>query len=185
MVDVTNPLFGKQGAVSVFGKQKGANDNSISILEEGFIHLLNLLENNGLQLSYNKLSGAGGGIPAAFQIFYNKPLLNSSDFIKYNLGLNKYSDLDNIDYLITGEGAYDNQSEFGKGVGTLINLFGSRVKQIFLVCGKISKDSFVSFSKNVVPIEIHKYFNSEEESILNYREGLEKACHSIVKHLNF
>ena len=185
VVDVTNPLIGKQGGVRVFGKQKGANDNTISILEEGFIHLLNLLENNGLQLSYNELSGAGGGIPAAIQIFYNKPLLYSSDFIQYNLGLNKYSDSDNIDYLITGEGAYDNQSEFGKGVGTLINLFGSRVKQIFLVCGKISKDSIASLPEYVVPIEIHKYFNSEEESILNYREGLEKACHSIVKHLNF
>ncbi len=151
VVDVTNPLFGIQGGVGVFGKQKGANDNTISILEEGFIHLLNLLENNGLQLSYNELSGAGGGIPAAIQIFYNKPLLYSSEFIQYNLGINKYSDSDNIDYLITGEGAYDHQSGFGKGVGTLINLFGSRVKQIFLVCGKISRDSVASFPEYVVP----------------------------------
>ncbi len=169
----------------VFGNQKGANEKTISILEESFSHLLNLFENNDLQVSYNKLSGAGGGIPVALQIFYKTKLIHSSEFIEYNLGFNKYSGSNRIDYLITGEGAYDHQSGFGKGVGILINLFGSKVKQIFLVCGKISKDSVASLPEYVLPIELNQYFGSEDESILNYKEGLEKACHSIVKHLDF
>ncbi|MDD1475298.1 glycerate kinase, partial [Dolichospermum sp. ST_sed4] len=32
VVDVTNPLLGKQCGVTVFGKQKGASGNSISLL---------------------------------------------------------------------------------------------------------------------------------------------------------
>jgi glycerate kinase len=185
VIDVTNPLLGKQGGVRVFGKQKGADEKAISCLEEGFNHLLNLFENNSLQLSYNELSGAGGGIPAAFQLFYNQPLLYSSEFIISHLGFNKYSDSEAVDYLITGEGAYDHQSAFGKGVGVLMHLFGSKVKKIFLVCGKISKDSFVSLPEYVFPIELNKYFESEGESVFKYREGLEKACQDIVKHLNF
>ncbi len=185
VVDVTNPLVGERGGVKMFGRQKGAEDKAISILENSFNHLLKLFENNRLQFSHKKLSGAGGGLPAAFQIFYTKPLLYSSEFIQYNLGFKEYSDSDNIDYLITGEGAYDHQSGFGKGVGTLIYLFDSKVKQIFLVCGRISKDSVSSLPEYVLPIELNKYFSSDDKSILNYREGLEKACQNIVKQLNF
>ncbi len=65
-------------------------------------------------VSSNNLSGAGGGIPAALQIFYSTNLLQSSEFIKDNLDFKKY--VNNVEYLITGEGAYDHQSDFGKGI---------------------------------------------------------------------
>jgi glycerate kinase len=185
VVDVTNPLVGEQGGIRVFGKQKGAIDTTISIIEEGFSHLVNLFENNGLQFSYNKLSGAGGGIPAALQIFYNSQLLYSSEFIEHNLGFNKYSDSDNIDYLITGEGAYDNQSEFGKGADVLINLFNGTSKQLFLLCGIINSKSVASLPKNVIPISLVKYFENESDSVIKYKVGIEKGCQDIVKHLNF
>jgi glycerate kinase len=144
---------------------------------------MNLFENNGLMVSFNSLSGAGGGIPAALQIFYKTDLLQSSAFIKDNLGLNKF--VSNVDYLITGEGAYDHQSGFGKGVKVLMNLFNSNVEQVFLVCGKISAGSIPKLPKYVFPIEISKYFSSEVESITNYKEGIKKACQDIVKQLNF
>ncbi|MDZ7623286.1 MAG: glycerate kinase [Ignavibacteriaceae bacterium] len=183
VIDVTNPLLGKQGGIRVFGKQKNADNKMISILENNFNHLLKLFENNGLMVSSNSLSGAGGGIPAAFQIFYKTSLLQSSEFIKDNLGLNKY--VNKVEYLITGEGAYDHQSGFGKGAGVLMHLFNSNVEQVFLVCGKISAESIPKLPKYVFPIEISKYFPSEVESITNYKEGIKKACQDIVKQLNF
>ena len=185
VVDVINLLVGEQSGIRVFGNQKGANNNTIGFLEDSFTHFLNLLENNGLQFSYNKLSGAGGGIPAALQIFYNSQLLYSSEFIEHNLGFNKYSYSDNIDYLITGEGAYDNQSEFGKGADVLINLISETSKQVFLVCGKIGAESIDSLPKNIVPISLDNYFENESDSVMNYKLGIEKACQDIVKHLIF
>ncbi|HEY6435710.1 MAG TPA: glycerate kinase [Ignavibacteriaceae bacterium] len=185
VVDVTNPLIGDQSGIRIFGKQKGATDRTLSLLDEGFGNLLNLLKDNELQFSYNKLSGAGGGIPASLQIFYKTSLLPSSDFIKYNLGFQNFSDLDKFNYLITGEGAYDTQSGFGKGVGILLELFDSRAEQIFLICGKISEDTISTLQKNVIPIEISKYFDNEYESILRYKAGIEKACHEMLKHINF
>ena len=92
---------------------------------------------------------------------------------------------DSVDFLITGEGAYDYQSGFGKGVGVLMHLFRSNVKQIFLVCGKISAESIPKLPKYVFPIELTKYFSYEYESITNYTEGIKKACKDIVKQLNF
>jgi glycerate kinase len=183
VIDVSNQLLGKHGGIRIFGKQKNADDKMISILENNFNHLLKLFGNNGLMVSPNSLSGAGGGIPASLQIFYRTNLLQSSEFIKVNLGLNKYEN--NVEYLVTGEGAYDHQSDFGKGVEVLVHLFNSNVRRVFLVCGKIDSGSIPKFPKNVFPIEISKYFSSEAESITNFKEGIKKACQDIVKQLNF
>ena len=183
VIDVSNPLVGEQGGIRIFGKQKNADNKTIFILENKFNHLLKLFENNGLLISSNNLSGAGGGIPAALQIFYKTSQLQSSEFIKNNLGLNKY--VNKVEYLITGEGAYDHQSGFGKGVGVLLHLFSSNIEQVFLVCGKINAGSIQNLPKNVFPIEISKYFPSEVESITNYKEGIKRVCHDIVKQLNF
>jgi len=185
VVDVTNPLLGKHGGVKVFGKQKGANNKTILTIEQGFNNLLNLLKNNELQISSNSLSGAGGGIPAAFQLFYNCQLLQAKKFIINNLGLNGELNDNPIDYLITAEGAYDQQSGFGKGAGILVSSFNSKVKFVFLICGKLSLNSVSALPKNVIPLTLIKYFDSEAESILHYKQGIERACQDIIKHLNF
>ena len=157
----------------------------ISTLENNFNHLLKLFENNELMVSSNSLSGAGGGIPAALQIFYKSNIFNAAEFIEYHLGLHEYSDVETTDYLITGEGAYDHQSPFGKAVGVLMNLCQLNVEKIFLVCGKISEESFTKLPQNVYPIEINKYFSSQNEAIKNYKSGLNKACQEIIEQLNF
>jgi glycerate kinase len=183
VVDVTIPLLGPQGGIRVFGAQKNANETIISILEENFNHLLNSFENNSLEVSSTSLSGAGGGIPVAFQIFYKTGLLKSSEFIENNLGIRKYPT--EAEYLITGEGAFDSQSNFGKGAGVLIDLFKEKVQRIFLLCGRISKEVILPCPKNVYFIEMSKFFSSEEESIANYKEGISNSCKEIVKELNF
>ncbi len=183
VVDVTNPLLGPQGGIRVFGAQKNANETMISNLEEDFNHLLNIFENNHLVVSSNTLSGAGGGISAAFQIFYKTGLLNSSEFIGDKLGIRKYAT--EVEYLITGEGTFDSQSIFGKGAGVLIDLFKEKVQRIFLLCGRISKEAISQLPQNVFPIELRKFFSNEEESIANYKEGINKSCQEIIKEVNF
>ena len=183
VVDVTNPLLGPQGGVRVFGAQKNANETMISNLEEDFNHLLNIFENNHLVVSSNTLSGAGGGIPTAFQIFYKTGLLNSSEFIGNKLGIRKYAT--EVEYLITGEGAFDSQSIFGKGAGVLIDLFKEKIQRIFLLCGRISIEVISLLPKSVYSIEMTKFFSNEEESITNYKEGISKACQEIMKEVNF
>jgi glycerate kinase len=183
VVDVSSPLFGVRGGIQIFGRQKGASTEVLLILEKSFNHLLNLFANSGLEVFADNLSGAGGGIAVAIQIFYNAGIVHSSEFIKYQLGIERYSDI--VDYLITGEGAYDNQTDLGKGVSVLIDLFMSDVKLIFLVCGKISDISIKNLPKYVYPIELRKYFPNQYDSVINYKEGFKKACLEIIKELNF
>ena len=183
VVDVSNSLLGAKGGIRIYGKQKGASEENILIIEKSFNHLINLFENNNLEISTNKLSGAGGGIPAAFQIFYKTSLTYSSEFIKYHLGIDRY--IDSIDYLVTGEGAYDDQTDSGKGVSVLIDLFRSDVKLIFLICGSIGNSVLKNLPKYIFPIELRKYFPNQYDSIKNYKEGLKKASSQIMKELNF
>ncbi len=183
VADVNCTLLGSQGGIRVFGAQKNASEEMIATIEKGISHLLNLFENNSLSVSSNILSGAGGGIPAALQIFNKTGILHSLDFIKDYLGLSYY--LNEIDYLITGEGAYDYQSEFGKGADVLLQLFKSHINKAFLICGLINSKSIPRLPENVVPIELNKYFSSDYESIINYKEGIHRACSDIVKQINF
>ena len=183
IVDVKNHLLGAGGGIQVFGKQKGASKETISNLEKSFNHLVNLFEYNGLSISSDKLLGAGGGIPAALQIFHKVSIMYSSEFINYQLGIAKYQN--SVSYLITGEGAYDYQSNLGKGAGILIEMFSPLMKQIFLVCGRISNNGITRLPKNVIPLELNKYFQNQKNSIINYQEGLKKACGEIIKELNF
>jgi glycerate 2-kinase len=185
VVDVSNSLLGKYSGIKVFGNQKGADNKTILSIEQGFNNLLNLLKNNGLRISSENLSGAGGGIPAAFQIFYNYQLLPAKEFILYNLDLNKYINVQPIDYIITAEGSYDVQSEFGKGAGIIVNSFNTRVKCVFLICGKISENSLSILPKNVITFSLIKYFDSEADSILQYEQGIEKACQQIINRIDF
>lgn len=184
VIDVRNPLFGNEGGIQVFGRQKGANKKALTLIEDGFGKIVNLLKNNGLQISSDELSGAGGGIPTAFQIFYNSKLLHSQEFIFNNLGVQSFIE-NTVDYLITGEGAYDYQSSFGKGAGILINLFSKRVEKLFLICGKMKDETINLLPQNVIPVILIDYFETESESILNYKKGIERACIEIVNHLNF
>jgi len=108
VVDVNNPLVGKQGAAHSFGRQKGASENEIQEIDNLFSKVVNILKNNSLVDSSIKLSGAGGGLAAGFQIMFNSRMISSEEFIMSDLNLSQ--EIDSADYLITGEGVFDNQT---------------------------------------------------------------------------
>jgi len=180
IVDVENPLLGKKGATRVFASQKGATNDEIEIMERGFIKLISLFESKGLIKSEEKLSGAGGGLAAAFQILFNAKIKTAKEFLLKDLGLGKL--INSIDVVITGEGSFDKKSLLNKGVWLLMDIFSS--KKIFLVCGKMESDLKKKLNKNIYVIELSKIFNNDEESIRNFEDGIKQACELIKQHLS-
>lgn len=183
IVDVNNKLLGNKGATLTFGKQKGASDGDLHIIEKGFNNIINLLKKMGMVDSADDLSGAGGGLAAGLSIFFNAEVKYANDFILKDLGFRKIKD--NIDYVVTGEGSFDNQSLMEKGTGIIIEEFKDSVKRIFLVCGIIDKKVKKSLNEKVYCIELQKYFSSKEESIKNFEKGIELASKEISNVLNF
>ena len=183
IADVANQLTGEEGGVMVYGKQKGATKEELVKIETGFGNILNLLKNNQLIKSLEFLSGAGGGIAASFQIFFNSYCESSYEFILNDLKLADH--FSNFDYLITGEGAFDRQTLFGKGAGLLMLYYANKVKKIFLVCGQVDEEIKAFLPQNVEIIELISFFENKEKSIRNYNLGIKKACEKIAKQIQF
>lgn len=188
IADVTTPLFGINNAIEMYSEQKGANHKQIQKLLYGFTNIYNILQNKDLIESSKQLNGAGGGLAAGLQIFFDAEIITSSEFI--NTQILKDISLNDIDAVITGEGAFDLQSLENKGAHVIIekiskwNTSGNNlVLPMFLVCGKVDQNIVSGLPKNVMVIELSKYFNSQEESIRNYETGLKKAAKEIINHL--
>ncbi len=111
--DVTNPLLGEEGAAAVYGPQKGADEEEIPRLEENLARWAGLVENYaGRELRDEPGTGAAGGLGFGLMGLLGAQLTGGAELVADLTGLN--SELENADILITGEGAMDAQTAFGK-----------------------------------------------------------------------
>ncbi len=181
VLDVDNPLLGKNGATYVYGPQKGSTNEELEIIESGFEKIIKLLKMKEIIESANNLSGAGGGLGAGLQIFFNASLKYSRDFINIDLGLQNMAE--QVDYVITGEGVFDNQSFMNKGAGIIVDYFNKTGALLFLVCGRIDDNVRYKLGANVIPIQLSDFFKSKEESIKNFEKGIELASQKIKERI--
>ncbi len=180
IVDVNTQLLGMNGAIHIYGPQKGINLTDIELIKKGLYNFVNILKNNKLFNSYKVLNGAGGGLACGLEIFLKAKLIQAKDFITWNIS---DTNQDEIDYIITGEGAFDLQSFEGKGASVIIDKFRNTAKQIFLVCGKVDVSIIPRLPQNLKVIELSEFFNSKEESVKNIKEGIKLASIEIIKHI--
>lgn len=105
--DVTNPLYGLNGAAHVYAHQKGANDTEIVALDRGLRHLSTFFS-----ISPNTCgSGAAGGLGYAL-LSLNAQLKVGAEVV-INAAKLSYHIAD-ADLIITGEGKIDSQTLCGK-----------------------------------------------------------------------
>lgn len=117
--DVTNPLYGISGASYVYAPQKGANHETVKLLDEGLKNFAAVvMAHIGKDYSASAGSGAAGGIGFGLRALAGAELKSGVDTI---LELCGYSlELENASLVITGEGRLDEQTKQGKlpmGVG--------------------------------------------------------------------
>ena len=174
--DVDNLLLGRYGATKIFGKQKGLTDDEITIAENGFKKILKSIKKNDLITSFEDLPGAGGGLAAGLKIFFNAKIKSSKVFISEIMDFISKED---IDLVITGEGAFDFQSVSQKATGYLIDIFTELKKTVIVCCGKFDGNISGKLPKNVFVIELRKYFQNDEESIKQFRVGIRMAIKEI------
>lgn len=113
MCDIDNPMFGTQGAAFVFGPQKGADSETIILLDEGLRHLSErIMVDLGCDVSQIPGSGAAGGMGAGMVAFFKSELRSGIETILDTANFDNL--LTNCDFVITGEGKIDSQSLRGK-----------------------------------------------------------------------
>ena len=75
--DVTNPLFGKEGAAYVYAKQKGAASGQIEALDEGLRNLAYTVQNKmGADFAEILGTGAAGGTAYGLKTFFNAEFIS-------------------------------------------------------------------------------------------------------------
>lgn len=111
--DVTNPLLGPNGASSVFGPQKGANQTAVHELDQNLRHYAQIIKQTiGKDVATIPGSGAAGGLGAALLAFTNASIHPGVELVAQETHLEEQ--LKDADYVFTGEGGTDFQTKFGK-----------------------------------------------------------------------
>lgn len=111
--DVNNPLTGMHGASAVFGPQKGATPEMVTLLDNHLAHLANIVKKYlGKDIMDLPGGGASGGLGAGLVAFVNGTLRPGFDIVKEQTNLEEH--VKKVDLVITGEGKMDAQTKMGK-----------------------------------------------------------------------
>ncbi|MGA9172487.1 MAG: glycerate kinase [Thermoactinomyces sp.] len=110
--DVNNPLCGDHGATNVFGPQKGATADQLELLESGMKNYAARIEEHlGDSLQNVPGAGAAGGLGFAFLLLRAK-IKSGAELIADLVRLEEK--IATADWVITGEGKTDFQTQYGK-----------------------------------------------------------------------
>ncbi len=111
--DVTNPLTGPDGASHVYGPQKGADKALVKKLDRNLSLFAGLIRDQlGKDVENVPGAGAAGGLGAGLIAFLDAKLVEGFPEVAERTGLEKAVQW--ADLVITGEGAMDHQTRFGK-----------------------------------------------------------------------
>ncbi len=123
---MTNPLCGPSGASAVYGPQKGATPAMIEQLDANLAHFASIVARDlGVSIADIPGSGAAGGLGGGLVAFAGGRLEKGVNLVIDAVNLAKR--LEGADLCLTGEGALDAQSAFGKtavGVARLARSLG-------------------------------------------------------------
>lgn len=134
--DVTNPLFGPNGAAYTFAPQKGADQEMVLTLDRGLRHFSDIVySTKGIDISMSKGAGAAGGLGAAFIAFLNSQVHPGIELLLNTIHFD--SILNGADYVITGEGKVDRQTLMGKvPYGILLHAQAMHIP-VFVIAGVV------------------------------------------------
>lgn len=114
--DVTNPLTGPDGASYVYGSQKGADQETIRLLDSALARLADVIERDlGKQVATIPGAGAAGGAGAGLIAFIDAKLVPGARLVVDASGFDR--SLEGAQLVITGEGRVDSQTAYGKAPG--------------------------------------------------------------------
>ncbi|MBY6269090.1 glycerate kinase [Parageobacillus thermoglucosidasius] len=179
--DVTNPLCGENGASYVFGPQKGATEEMVRILDRNLSHYADVVKKQlGKDVKNIPGAGAAGGLGAGLLIFTQATLQKGIDLvIEYSQLRSKIKD---ADYVFTGEGGIDFQTQYGKtpyGVAKVAKEFN---KKVIAIAGHIGEGIDVLYDKGIDAIfGIIPEAGSLDKILKDGAKNVERTCENIAR----
>jgi len=136
LCDVKNPLLEDSGAAAVFGPQKGATKEAVTLLETALTALNKVcILQLGKDLNSVQYGGTAGGAAAGLHAFLGAQLLNGIDYFLELTGFEKA--LQHCTLVITGEGGIDTQTLQGKAPFGVASYAKKNGIKVIALAGKI------------------------------------------------
>ena len=136
--DVEHPLLGEAGAAAVFGPQKGADPDTVTLLEGRLTRWAAELEaESGRAVRALPGAGAAGGLGAAL-LALGARRESGATVIAEHTGL--AAEIARSDVIVTGEGRLDEQSLHGKVIGALAAAARPRDIPVLVLAGQVTLD---------------------------------------------
>lgn len=113
--DVSNPLYGENGAAYIFAPQKGATPQQVKLLDERLHDFARETETKGIarpDLADHPGAGAAGGLGYGLMAYLDAKLQSGIDLLLDTIGFDEK--IKGTDFILTGEGKSDKQTLMGK-----------------------------------------------------------------------
>jgi len=184
--DVKNPLCGENGAVYVFGAQKGVREEQKALFDKKIAYFADKTkEYTGKDYRTKAGAGAAGGLGFAFLSYFpNVELKPGIDIVLEAIGLEQ--EIKDADFVITGEGLLDSQTIMGKapiGVARLAKKYGAMV---LAFAGGVSKEAVVCNTAGIDAFfPIVRGITTHEEAMKkeNAKENMTLAAEQVFRLL--
>jgi glycerate 2-kinase len=146
--DTEYPLLGPWGAARVFGPQKGADTATVAALEVRLQAWALILEEvAGRDVSAEPGAAAAGGIGAGLLALGGRCESGAAIIAEHT---RLADDLDRAEFIVTGEGRFDEQSLHGKVVGSLADAAQPRGVPVIVLAGQVSLDNATVRSSGIM-----------------------------------
>jgi len=178
-------LTGSNGAIKVFGKQKGLNLLQRHLYEFKVARWVKKLEATfNISLSEVPGLGAAGGVPAALYTLFKTTLISGPDYL---LSLSGFNDAAvTTDLIITGEGRFDKSTLTGKFAMKVIEFGKANKIPVLVLCAHGEQDAIwqaQSISPHLKVIQLSEFSDSEFLSIAEIQKGITVGVHKYLGQL--
>lgn len=138
--DVDNPLCGERGASAIFGPQKGATPEIVTLLDNTLGYFADVIAQSGFDdHRLEPGAGAAGGMGLGVKTFLNAQLKPGIEIVMETVG---FADkLEGADLVITGEGRIDGQTVFGKTPMGVLKQANMKGVATIGIAGSLGKDA--------------------------------------------
>lgn len=179
--DVNNPLTGDNGASRVFGTQKGADEEKIILLDKNLHHFSKIIKKtNGKDIEFYPGAGAAGGLGGALLAFLDAELEKGVDLIINEVNLK--DQVKDADYVFTGEGSIDFQTQFGKTPIGVAKVGKEANAKVIAFAGRVGENIDCLYEQGIDSIvSIMQEATELEKALATGEINLEKIVENICR----
>jgi len=183
LYDVSNKLLGSKGTAKVYSQQKGASAEEATILENNLEHFSEIIKRDTKKnITDFSGSGAAGGLAAGLSLVFKSYFVSGSEYIINATNLK--TKIQKADFIITGEGELNSQTEFGKLPFKIVEIAGKFNKPVIGLFGDITENASVEFKNQFYKIaSLCEKGISQEKAMQNAYSMLVEKVKEIFKEI--